>query len=187
MKLPQARTSEIVEQELSDELMIYDATTHRAYSLNETSKNIFQACNGTTSFEDLKKRYGYTDDLIHFALDELRRNDLLQESVSQNHFAGLSRREVVKRVGLACAVALPIVTGLIAPPAACAASTCAINTCIAANQDICTGCEGLVINFTTYTTTDGTCGTIDQTNGSTTCVFPQQVTTDITITSTAPN
>jgi hypothetical protein len=183
MKLPKARTNEMLEQELNDELMVYDTSTHKAYSLNETSKNIFRACNGATSFDDLKKRYGYTDDLIYFTLDELKRNDLLKENLPQNRFAGLSRREVIKRVGLTCAVALPIVTGLNAPLAARAASTCALNTCIAANQDICTGCEGQVINFTTYTTTDGTCGTVDQTNGSTTCAFSQQVTTDITITS----
>ena len=127
--LPKARTSEIVEQELGKELLIYDLTTDKAYCLNETSAKIFNACDGKTMFDDLKRRYNFTDDLIHFALAELKARELLEDYKS-DHFTGLSRREIIRKVGRASLVALPVVAGLTAPHAAQAASsTCAGQAC----------------------------------------------------------
>ena len=48
--LPEARTLELVEQDLGQELLIYDLTTHNAYTLNETLKLIFRACDGENDF-----------------------------------------------------------------------------------------------------------------------------------------
>lgn len=121
MNLPKARTTEIIEQEAGDELMIYDLRTDKAYSLNETSKNVYQACDGKQTFEDLRSRYKYTDDLIHFALDELTANNLI-ESYKSFYFAGINRRDVIRKVGMGSMIALPLIAGVIAPSAANAAS-----------------------------------------------------------------
>jgi hypothetical protein len=120
-KLPKARLENIVVQDLGGELLIYNLTTHKAYTLNQTSKIVFEACGGGQSFDELKRRHKFTDDLIYLALDELRANNLL-EDYRCGHFAGVSRREVIRRVGLATMIALPVVASLVAPKASRAAS-----------------------------------------------------------------
>lgn len=122
MNLPQARTSDIIEQEADREILIYDLRNNKAYTLNETLKIVYKAC-GEQTFEDLKRKYKFSDDLIHFSLAELSANNLI-ENYQTGYFAGLSRREVIKKVGLATMVALPVIAGLTAPQAAQAASGC---------------------------------------------------------------
>ena len=119
--LPQARTDEIVVQTLGKELLIYDLKTNRAFNLNETSMLVFNACDGVTSFDDLKRAHNFSEDLIYLTLDELKKHDLLS-GYEGDHFAGLSRRAVFKRVGLASMIALPVIAGLTAPIAANAVS-----------------------------------------------------------------
>jgi hypothetical protein len=123
MNLPQARTGDIIEQSFGAEMLIYDLLTDRAYTLNETSAAIYQVCDGQTSFDELKRRHGFTDELIYLALDELKRSDLLADGAAyRSPFAGINRREVLKRIGLTSASALPVIFSLIAPPASSAAS-----------------------------------------------------------------
>lgn len=122
--LPLARTDSIVVQSANKELLIYDLRINRAFCLNETSACIYQGCDGKTSFETLKKKFGLTDDLILVALDELHKNNLL-EGKKINFPNGLSRREVVKKIGFASLVALPLISSIVAPTAANAQSvTC---------------------------------------------------------------
>ena len=121
--LPQARNTGVVVQELGKELLIYDLTTHDAYQLNEALMIVFKACDGQQSFAHLKREYRMTDDLIYLALDELKKNRLLAEQTDYvSPLAGLSRREAIKRVGLATMIALPVILGITAPAAAQAAS-----------------------------------------------------------------
>ena len=134
-KLPLARTTDIVVQTLGKELLIYDLNTHKAFNLNETSSIVYQACENSLNFEDLKRKHKFTDDLIHFALDDLKANALIADYQS-NHFGNLSRREVIRRVGLATMIALPVIAGLTAPLAAhaqSAANVCAANNCVDGN------------------------------------------------------
>lgn len=128
MQLPISRTENIVIQEANNELLIYDLLTNQAYCLNETSALVFNGCNGKTTFEELKRQTKLTDNIIFLALDELKNHNLL---IGQYHspFVGMNRREVVKKVGLATMVALPVVMSIVAPSAANAASgTCACPT-----------------------------------------------------------
>ena len=121
--LPQARNSELVVQELGDaELLVYDLNTDQAYQLNKSLLIVFQACDGKTSFDDLKRRFKFTDDLIYLALAELGGANLLLDYQS-THFANLSRRQAIRRTGMACAALLPIMIGITAPVATEAAST----------------------------------------------------------------
>lgn len=123
MKLPTSRNENIVVQRLRDEMMIYDLTIDKAYCLNETSAIIYQNCNGATTFDELKSRYKLTDELIYLTLDKLRGENLLDENESYaSPLAGVSRREVIRRAGLGSLAALPVISALVAPPAANAAS-----------------------------------------------------------------
>lgn len=121
--LPKARTENIVEQNLKQETLIYDLITNQAFNLNETLSIIYKACDGATTFTELKRKYKFSDDFIYLALDELKQNELLAKGVGYvSPFANTSRREVIKKVGLATMLMLPLVSGLVAPTAAQAAS-----------------------------------------------------------------
>ena len=55
-----------------------------------------------------------TEDLVLLALDQLSRENLLAEKVETNIiFNGVSRREIIKRVGLASMIVLPIVSSIV--------------------------------------------------------------------------
>lgn len=160
--LPQSRTKDIVVQHLGKEFLVYDLTTHKAFHLNETSSIVFNACDGVTSFDDLRVKSRLTDDVIYLALDGLRKENLLGgEYVSP--FAGMSRREVVKKVGLASMIALPLISSLVVPTAASAASAPTSDcpsrggTCIAAGGNLCTGRANQTVTFYYYNTGNGTC------------------------------
>lgn len=118
MNLPKSRTDNIVIQNLPKEVLIYDLLTNKAFCLNETSSIIFNACDGKTSFSQLKSKSELTDDVIFLALDELKRADLLEKNADYSSpFAGMSRREVIRKVGLSSLVALPLISTLVAPTA----------------------------------------------------------------------
>ena len=137
MKLPKARTEELVEQNLGQETLIYDLNTHTAFNLNETSTIIYRACHGELTFAELRHQHKFSDDFIYLALDELKTNNLLAEGGKyQSPFAGINRRDVIRQVGCASLFALPIIAGLIAPKAAQAASG------VSGNNDQFTGTVG---------------------------------------------
>jgi hypothetical protein len=122
-KLPKSRNKNIVVQNLETEVLIYDTLADTAYCLNETSSNVFNHCDGTTSFDELKAEYKYTDELIYLALDELKAKNLLDSAANyETPFAGMNRREVIRKVGFTTMIALPMISSLVAPTAANAAS-----------------------------------------------------------------
>jgi hypothetical protein len=168
MNLPQARNTELVVQELKNELLIYNQTTHQAYTLNETAKIVYQSCDGSTSFDDLKRRHKFTDDLIYLTLDELKKKNLL-EADNTSPFAGMNRREVIRKIGLTSMVALPVISSLVAPDAANAASGACPSVCVPAGQNICAGCSAPVV-LRLYDPNTGCTGTLRGTSNYN-CVF----------------
>lgn len=132
---PLARSENLVIQETAEELLVYDLRAHRAVCLNETSALVWQSCDGTKSVSDIRQiisdkfKSPVDDEFIWFALDQLKQENLIDydEDTSAN-FNGVSRRNVIKRIGLATMIAIPIVTSLAAPKAAEAASTCITQT-----------------------------------------------------------
>lgn len=140
MKLPQAKFENIVVQQLRDETLIYDLIINKAYCLNETAAKVFNACDGQTSFEEFKRRHQFTDDLIYLTLNELKTNNLI-ENYQIQHFAEMNRRELVRKIGLASLIALPVISSLVAPTAATASSA---TTCTPGfdNSDFMNGVNG---------------------------------------------
>lgn len=123
MKLPKSKTGGIVVQNLHDETLIYNLSTNQAFCLNETSAKVFNACDGFTTFEELKSRHQLTDDVIYFALDGLKKENLLEDDYV-SPFGEMNRRQVIRQVGLAGVIALPLISSIVAPAAAHAASIC---------------------------------------------------------------
>ena len=142
---PKGQENDLVIQELKGELLIYDLSVHKAYCLNETSAIIWNLCDGNNSVSDIRQHLSrklnksVPEDLVWLALDQLKADDLLSESREvEIKFDGLSRREVIRKIGVASLVALPMVASLAAPTAAMAQSAA---TC-GAIGDPCTGTIG---------------------------------------------
>jgi hypothetical protein len=121
MKLPQSRNENIVVQHLDKEVLIYDTRANKAYCLNATAAAVFNACGNNQAFNDLKGETNFTDDLIYLTLDGLKKNNLLEDDYI-SPLVGLSRRDVIRKIGFASLVALPVISLLVAPTATGAAS-----------------------------------------------------------------
>lgn len=123
--LPEARTAGIVVQYLGEEILIYDLTINQVFCLNKTLSVVYQACDGITFFDELKRRFNFTDELIFLALDELKKYGLIEKSASIClPLTQPTRREIIKSIGLT-AIAVPLIASVIAPTAAMAQSAAA--------------------------------------------------------------
>lgn len=122
---PVARKEGLVIQEMPDEVLVFDTKTNKAHCLNETAAFVWKSCNGANSIADITKAFGnqsgkpVDENLVWLAIDQLNENNLLAENMPAD-FSGQSRREVIKRIGLAAVIALPIISSLVAPSAALA-------------------------------------------------------------------
>lgn len=135
-KLPIARSRDIVVQKVEKETLIYDLITFKAYNLNETASLVYQACDGKTTFEKLKRKHGFNDEIIFLALEQLKKDKLIEVDDSYiSPFAGMSRREVIRKAGIASMIALPVISSLVAPTAASAQSV----DCSCVNPGNCLG------------------------------------------------
>ncbi len=128
-KYPVSRKDNLVIQELDGEVLIYDLKENKAFCLNETSALVWQSCDGKNAISDISKFLGdklnspASDDLVWFAIDQLKKEKLIEnEAELGNHFEGMSRREVIKKIGLGSMIALPIVASMVAPVSVQAAS-----------------------------------------------------------------
>ena len=120
-----ARTEELVIQKTDNEHLIYDLQSNKAICLNQTSALVWEHCDGKHSVSDISKvmetKLGLevSEDLVLLAISQLANEGLLSGSEElPERFRGLTRREVIRKVGLASMVALPIVSAIVAPVAA---------------------------------------------------------------------
>ena len=122
---PIARRDGLVVQEMPDEVLVFDTETNKAHCLNQTAAFVWKACDGKNSVADITKMFGnesgksVQEDLVWLAIDQLNENNLLAENLKAD-FKGQTRREVIKKIGLAAVVGLPLVASLVAPTAALA-------------------------------------------------------------------
>lgn len=145
-RLPRARdASQLVLQELGDELLVYDQRDHKAHSLDGVAAAVFRRCDGRTTVAEAAEAIaagGRPADvaLVAAALDELRATGLLESPAPR--VPALSRRDALRRVGFiaGAAVAIPLVQSIVAPSVAQAASCgdvlqpcCVGNTCNGTN------------------------------------------------------
>ena len=127
-KLPLAKSTGIVVQEVDGEVLVFVVETSKAHHLNKTMSLVWRNCNGKTTFGELTEILGESLqievdlDFVWMALTELEQIDLLEGGFGRvKEFEGLTRRKVLFRYALP-AVALPIVISLVAPRAVFAQS-----------------------------------------------------------------
>jgi hypothetical protein len=116
-----------VTRELGDELLVYDLERHKAYCLNQVAMQVFRHCDGETTIPDMARRVG---DALGLAIDEqavrlglvrLEKAHLLDGPVGLT--VHTSRREMLRTLGRAAAVVVPLVTAITVPTSAEAANT----------------------------------------------------------------
>jgi hypothetical protein len=145
---PRARTEGLVVHELPDEVLVYDRDRDKAHCLNQTAALVWKYCDGKTTVASMAQQLGrdlntesVDEKVIWFALDQLGKDHLLSEiAAPPAMLAGMSRREMVRVLGVAAAVAVPLVTSIVAPTPAQAA------TCLPPGQPCGTSaqcCSGL--------------------------------------------
>lgn len=123
--LATARTSGVVVKAVGDEVLVYDLEQHRAHSLNALAAAVWRACDGTRDALGLgaavEREIGQPVPLeaVRYAVQSLGRARLLMAPVGE---AGLTRRDLIRRLGTATAVAVPIVASITAPRPAAAQS-----------------------------------------------------------------
>ena len=135
---PMARQNGIVVQEMPDEVLVYDLDSNKAHCLNQSAALVWKSCDGSNTVADIVKQFDgkVTEDFVWLAIDQLNENGLLQNEVAPR-FQGQSRRQVLKTIGLASMVALPVIASLVAPPNALAAASCACTS-----PSVCNGRAG---------------------------------------------
>lgn len=140
---PLARKDGLVINELPEEIVVYDRESHKAHCLNRTAALVWKRCDGRSSPARIARLVGQelqtpvSEDLVWYALEQLAKDELLTEPLVSRAVtdataaaatvpaARMSRRELVRRLGLAAVVALPLITTIVAPtPVQAAASNC---------------------------------------------------------------
>jgi hypothetical protein len=126
---PLSLKNNIIVQELDKELLLYDLERDKVFCLNETSLLIWNLCDGENSIEDIRRKVSeqlktpVSDEMIWLALHSLKNEKLLSNHQEiEINFNGLSRREMIKKVGLSTMIALPLISTIVSPAAAAAQS-----------------------------------------------------------------
>ena len=125
---PRARTSRLVTRDLGDELLVYDLERHKAYCLNQVAMQVFRHCDGETTIPDMALRIGNAlgmpvdEQAVRLGLVRLEKAHLLDGAVAQILYT--SRREMLRTLGRAAVVVVPLVTAITVPTSAQAASGC---------------------------------------------------------------
>lgn len=146
-RVPRARTEGLVIQELPDEVLVYDRDRDKAHCLNQTAALVWKYCDGKTTVTNIAKRLEldlkteHVDEkVVWYALDQLSKDHLLEENmVPPAILAGMSRREMVRVLGLAAVVAIPLVTSIVAPTPAQASTCLPSNASCTAGAQCCSG------------------------------------------------
>ena len=126
---PKARQKGLVVQEMPDEVLVYDLNTNKAHCLNTSAALVWRSCDGTRNAAEIVREFErsgagkVSEDFVWLAIDQLQEKELLENEVKPR-FSGSSRRQVLKTIGLASVVAVPVIASLVAPRSALASVSC---------------------------------------------------------------
>lgn len=128
--LPRARRAQLIVKELANETLVYDEESHEAHCLNQTAAFVWRHCDGHTSIAKIERllekqlKTKVPEQVVWSALEQLEKSHLLEASAFRPQLLeGMSRRELIHRLGIGAALSLPVVVSIVAPTAAEAAST----------------------------------------------------------------
>lgn len=131
--MPRAREAGLIVRELEEETLVYDVDTDKAHCLNQTAARIWKHCDGTSSVTEICELLSRTmettvdEKVVWYALEQFNKDRLLEEKIEPPAafmIAGMSRRQMVRTLGLAAMVAIPLVTSIVVPTAVQAGVSC---------------------------------------------------------------
>ena len=141
--MPRQRQDGLIVELLGPETLVYDLERHRAHCLNPSAAAVWSACDGHSDLAEIGRRValdlpGFSAEMTAVAIRELARARLLIKSGGS-----MPRRMALRKVSLAGAL-LPIVSSIVVPEAAQAASCSPAGGCCASKADCCPGlnCRG---------------------------------------------
>ncbi|HWN10680.1 MAG TPA: PqqD family peptide modification chaperone [Pyrinomonadaceae bacterium] len=145
--MPHARKSGLIVKKVDGEILIYDQERNKAHCLNQTAAKVWNYCDGKTTVaaacRGLAGELGVPVDekLIRYAVQQFSADHLLETEVEMPAFMipGLNRRQMVRTLGLAAAVAVPLVSSILAPTPAQAATCIPSGSGCSASSQCCSG------------------------------------------------
>jgi hypothetical protein len=149
---PQARV-DCLTREFGNEVLVYDQQRNVGHCLNPTAAAAWKLCDGKKSASEVAKiltqqlSAPVDESVVQLAVEELSKARLLVEA--EKPLRRTSRRHAIRTLGIAGAIALPLVTSLVAPTPARAASCLANGRPCVSNAQCCSGRCGV---------TSGHCG-----------------------------
>jgi hypothetical protein len=142
---PRAREESLIIKTLPDEVLVYDLKADKAHCLNRTAAFVWNNCDGRKSVSEIARQLGkefnapVEDNLVWLALDQLEKFNLLEVGVTRPaRLAGMSRRQMVRTLGLV-AVSIPVITSIMAPQPAQAATLLPPGACCVNPGDCASG------------------------------------------------
>lgn len=139
---PRARAG-FLSREFGDELLVYDQQRNVGHCLNAMAAAAWKLCDGKKGASELAKiltqqfSAPVDEPVVLLAIEELSKARLLIEV--EKPVRRTSRREAIRAIGIAGAIALPLVTSLVAPTPARAASCLPNGRPCVANTQCCSG------------------------------------------------
>jgi hypothetical protein len=128
--MPLARKDDLIIKALTDEVVVYDLERHEVHCLNRAAALVWQHCDGRTTTAEIiallrhELKIEADHEVVWLALDGLRKANLLRSTAGRKArpTRRLSRRALIQKLGVAAAASLPLITSMLAPQAAAAAT-----------------------------------------------------------------
>lgn len=128
---PSARHTNLVVEELHNEILIYDSENVQASCLNPTAALVWKYADGKTSVSEIASKMsvdlGSKVDprVVYYALEQLdKRNLVIERGTMPTQYKQMSRRDFLVKAGIVgAAVMIPVIIAVTAPTPAMA------NTC----------------------------------------------------------
>ncbi|HKZ02487.1 MAG TPA: PqqD family peptide modification chaperone [Pyrinomonadaceae bacterium] len=146
-KLPRVRKDKLITRQVAGELLIYDQNREKAYCLNRSAALIWSYCNGKTTIAEISRvvtselNARVDERTVWLAIIQFGKDNLLEEklTVPPPMRQGMNRRELARALGVAAMVAIPVVTSIVAPTAAQAASCRQTGETCSSSAECCSG------------------------------------------------
>ena len=142
---PQAKTRGVIVEHLADEVLVYDLGRDRAHCLNQAAARVWEMCDGRKTIAQIATEISgggeeeASREAVWLAVEELSRAGLMEEKIKRPTVKGMSRREVMKRIAVAAAIGVPVVTSIVAPTASHAANCIASGGACTTSPNCCSG------------------------------------------------
>lgn len=143
--VPRARKESLIVTEVPDEVLVYDLQNDKAHCLNRPAAVVWANCDGQKTVaqvsqaleRELKTPVNHT--MVWLAIDSLEKHGLLEGKINQAvRKPGFSRRQAISALAVA-GLALPIITSIVAPAPAQAASGLPSGACCQTNAECASG------------------------------------------------